>query len=370
MIESYTTDQSLFGRVLNYGTIRPQGSGDVVFPALHGIIAPHSVHHALKRASLTTLSQDNVSDGGLKIQETLRLAQGLLKLPARHCEERQVLLPDGTRFVFIFCESGSLVMNVLDFDTNWSSLDSHGKEWYVGRPASVKLTGFWMSKYPITEKQWNAVLSHPSTNSMDSSQGGAVAPTEKPVIHCEWPRISEFLEKLSRMSSLPCRLPTDAEWEYACRAGTSTKYSFGDREDEIDAYVWHHGNTREGLDGPMPVGLLKPNPWGFHEMHGNVWEWCLDGQHNHLTRKHGWKDLLALFSSPNISPITVADPLTRFSEKMSRVMRGGSFVNGPTSMTSGGWWNFESRARRKDTPCSWSDVGFRIVVSDLHHDAE
>ncbi|MEO2033591.1 MAG: formylglycine-generating enzyme family protein, partial [Planctomycetaceae bacterium] len=99
-----------------------------------------------------------------------------------------------------------------------------------------------------------------------------------PVEQVSWDDAVEFCRKLSsraeeKSAGWVYRLPTEAEWEYACRAGTTTAYSFGDSEFELGEYAWF----RENSNGTThPVGEKRPNGWGLYDMHGNVWEWCQD----------------------------------------------------------------------------------------------
>jgi len=145
---------------------------------------------------------------------------------------------------------------------------------------------FWMGKHEITQAQYQVVMGNNPSNFKGDS--------DLPVEQVSWPEVMEFCSKLNveLESMLPAgyvfRLPTEAEWEYACRAGTTTIFSYGDFLysselckfanycDSNSTYDWADKNANDGFAHTAPVGSLKPNPWGLHDMHGNVWEWCLD----------------------------------------------------------------------------------------------
>jgi formylglycine-generating enzyme required for sulfatase activity len=157
---------------------------------------------------------------------------------------------------------------------------------------------FQMGMHEVTQEQYEHVMG----NNPSYSTGA-----NKPVEKVSWNDAVEFCRKLSEHEGVTYRLPTEAEWEYACRAGTTTDYSFGDDKSELGEYAWYYANSGGSTH---PVGELKPNAWGVYDMHGNVWEWC--------------QDWLAAYGSENV----VIDPTGPASGE-HRVLRGGAFTNQP-----------------------------------------
>ena len=133
---------------------------------------------------------------------------------------------------------------------------------------------FHLGKYPITQQQWEAVMgTNPSRFKF----------AENPVESVNWNDCQEFLKKLNAMKrsaitralgpAAQFRLPTDAQWEYACRAGSTTQFSFGDDAALLGEYAWYGANSGSYMH---PVGAKKPNAWGLYDMHGNARQWCAD----------------------------------------------------------------------------------------------
>jgi formylglycine-generating enzyme required for sulfatase activity len=128
---------------------------------------------------------------------------------------------------------------------------------------------FYMGRYEVTQQQWREIMSdNPSWFTGD----------DLPVEQVSWDDVQDFIRKLNEKEGTDkYRLPSEAEWEYACRAGTTTRYSFGDDESELGDYAWYYINS-DGMT--HPVGQKKPNSWGLYDMHGNVWEWVQDCWHS------------------------------------------------------------------------------------------
>ena len=171
-----------------------------------------------------------------------------------------------------------------EFDMGSPSSESEGKNNYNGPVHYVKIPKpFYLSKYEVTQKQWREVM-----GSDPSYFKGNDLPVEK----VSWNDVQEFIKKLNeREGTEKYRLPSEAEWEYAARGGTATRYSFGDDESELDEYGWYYENSNYETH---PIGQKKPNSWGLYDMHGNVWEWVQDGWHESYegapTDGSAWED--------------------------------------------------------------------------------
>jgi len=140
---------------------------------------------------------------------------------------------------------------------------------------------FYIGRYEVTQKQWHEVMGN-----NPSYFNSNVLPVEQ----VSWDEVQEFIERLNRMDTDKYRLPSEAEWEYACRAGTTTKYSFGDDNSELDEYAWYGENS---YGKTHPVGQKENNDNGLYDMHGNVWEWVqdkyIDSYNNTPTDGSAWE---------------------------------------------------------------------------------
>ncbi|MDX2029275.1 MAG: formylglycine-generating enzyme family protein [Blastocatellia bacterium] len=137
--------------------------------------------------------------------------------------------------------------------------NERGRVYWEGPQHLVRVSPFLIGKYEVTQAQWVAVM---GTN--PSSFKGDNLPVER----VSWQEVQEFCDRLSKLTGQTWRLPTEAEWEYAARAGTTGPYA-----GNLDAMAWYGKNSGNQTH---PVGTKQPNRWGLHDMHGNVWEWCSD----------------------------------------------------------------------------------------------
>ena len=242
-----------------------------------------------------------------------------------------------------------------------------------GPQHKVTIDGFWMGKYEITWDLYNLFV----TRELDKNQAlkgpdsevkidvdgvsGATTPYVEmsfgmgtdnyPAICMTQLAAVKFCEWLSAMTGRFYRLPTEAEWEYACRAGSETAFSFGDDISQLDEYAWYANNSN---DKYQQVGTKKSNEWGLHDMHGNVAEWTLDQYIPTAYRKRR---------------AGVSNPLSEGEKVYPKVVRGGSWMSNPNRLRSAARQPSSKKWKKRDPqiPKSiwWHTdapfVGFRVV---------
>ncbi|MEH2413062.1 SUMF1/EgtB/PvdO family nonheme iron enzyme [Nostoc sp.] len=215
----------------------------------------------------------------------------------------------------------------------------------------VKVQPFFMGKYPITQVQWKAVAALPQINRELSRDPSRFKGANRPVELVSWYDAVEFCSRLTAHAKRQYRLPSEAEWEYASRAGTTTPFHFGET---ITSELANYNTTqtyRVEVKGTYRkettvVGYFKvANTFGLYDMHGQVWEWCLDDWHDNyegaLTDGTAW-----LYDNNNL-----------YQKQGSAVLRGGSWINDPKYCRSASR-SFDDWAER-DNFCY--DIGFRVV---------
>ncbi|MBR8828751.1 MAG: formylglycine-generating enzyme family protein [Gomphosphaeria aponina SAG 52.96 = DSM 107014] len=196
----------------------------------------------------------------------------------------------------------------------------------MGGQAQIHIESFLMGKYPVTQEQWEAVMGDNPSHFKGS---------KRPVESVSWDMAQEFCQKLSGKTGQKFRLPSEAEWEYACRGGTTTEYFFGNNASDLDNYAWFKDNSNQETH---PVGEKEPNPWGLYDIIGNVFEWCEDD----------WVDNLN--SVPrNGKPVTN-------NNNQTNVERGGAHDRPATTCASAYRYG-DARDRR------YEYYGFRIALA-------
>ncbi|MGN7613742.1 formylglycine-generating enzyme family protein [Magnetococcales bacterium HHB-1] len=201
-----------------------------------------------------------------------------------------------------------------------------------GPQHEVELDGFWLGKYPVTQKLWKAVIGDNPSRFKDD---------DHPVEKVSWNDTQTLIKKLNHKINEGFRLPSEAEWEYACRAGTTTPFWTGEDistdQANYDGNYPYRGKKGEYREKTTPVDLFSANPFGLHDMHGNVWEWCQDIYAKDAYKHHARKN-----------PI--------YEGGTYRVLRGGSWIYGAGYLRCAGRDGFTPEYRDPDT-------GFRLAFA-------
>lgn len=242
------------------------------------------------------------------------------------CTTETIMLPGNVPLEMVWIEPGTFMMG--RYSGEQGSLSDEDPQ------HQVTLTqGFWMSKYELTKAQWTAVMG----TTPWSGQDWVLDDTDSPAIYVSWNDAQAFFTALETLTGKTFRLPSEAEWEYACRAGTTTRFYWGDDLNYTvsNDYAWWAYNAWDvGEQYAHVVGQKLPNAFGLYDMSGNVWEWC--------------NDWYGSYSSGSAT-----DP-TGPASGSYRLVRGGSLSN------SDGIWR--SANRNGYTPdASYHNSGFRVL---------
>ena len=270
---------------------------------------------------------------GCELEELLGSTRGLVKkLLAEKVEQPVAIAPkpavaakpavpeqkitNSIGMTFLYIKPGTFMMG--------SPSDEPGRNSDETQHKATLTRGYYMQTTEVTQKQWQAVMGNNPSYFKNCGE-------DCPVEQVSWNDAQEFIRRLNQKESVSgYRLPTEAEWEYAERAGTNTVYSFGDSDSQLSNYAWYAGNSGEKTH---PVAQKNSNSWGLYDMHGNVWEWCQD-----------WYGIYPTGS--------VTDPKGPSSGSY-RVHRGGSWRSRARGCRSANCYN--------STPDSRDDnLGFRL----------
>ena len=274
-----------------------------------------------KAALLASRKENRQMERRIKEKKSKRNAEGETELKSGNT--KTFILPGGAKMEMIYCAPGSFMMGSPKKEKNRKNGEILHK---------VTLTkGFWLGKYPVTQRQWECVMQGSITPRFSGSN--------KPKNLISWEDCQKFIAKINSKSDLAARFPTEAEWEYACRAGSRGAYSGTGNLDDMGWYTDNRGKVKL-----HPVGKKLPNDWGFYDMHGNVCEWCEDW--------HG-----------SYSAEEVTDPkgLSPEGRLKRRVVRGGAYYK------SAGACRSASRSRYQPDS-SLPSIGFRLCCSAEPHE--
>lgn len=312
----------------------PKTANDGAIAANDGVIAENTASETANRADpivetakLPTFSFDiiTVNDRGEKIDRQSKQAEYF-------AED----LGNGVTLEMVKIPAGEFLMG--------SPENEEGRRDSESPQHLVRVPSFFMGKFAVTQAQWAVVAKLPKVKIDLNPDPSSFKGAKRPVERVTWLEAVEFCDRLSKKTGRLYRLPSEAEWEYACRAGTTTPFHFGatittDLVNCDGRFPYACESEGKYLKRTTDVGSLPPNTFGLCDMHGNVWEWCLDHWHDR-------------YEGAPINGSAWIDP--NASENAERLLRGGSWDYNP--------WPCRSASRfRSVADFRLSNIGFRVV---------
>ncbi|MDJ0581358.1 SUMF1/EgtB/PvdO family nonheme iron enzyme [Crocosphaera sp.] len=245
-------------------------------------------------------------------------------------------LGEGVILEMVYIPEGSFLMG--------SSSDEAGSQICEQIQHSVNLKGFFLGKFPITQKQWEIVAQYPKVKRDLAVEPSCFKGSDRPVESISWEDAVEFCHRLSQHSQRPYQLPSEAQWEYACRGGTNTAFHFGPTlTSDLANYMAKrlYAGESSGLyrQETTSVTAFYPNSLGLYDLHGNVWEWCADAWHS---------------SYENAS--TDGEPRVSSQHDTRRILRGGSWDEDAYHCRCASRYAYHPQA------VGVSRIGFRVML--------
>jgi formylglycine-generating enzyme required for sulfatase activity len=283
--------------------------------------------------------------GSLKPKSWIRLVGlGILAIlffsisamPDQTAGRKKTVSLEGTDIILVYIPAGEFMMG--------SPQNELGRQPSEGPQRRVKIArGFWMGETEVSLGQWKAVTGQDVAGFFRETP-------EHPVKWMTWDEIQEFITSLNKKIGEKFRLPSEAEWEYACRAGTVTPFSAGDSLGSDQANFdgqYPYGSAPKGVarEGTVPVKSFPPNPWGLYDMHGNVYEWCQDTYRPDA------------YAHPELYDTSASGGPVYLGRGPQRVFRGGGWLGGGAACRSAG--RFGERG-----DYAFNFLGFRLVLDE------
>jgi formylglycine-generating enzyme required for sulfatase activity len=247
-------------------------------------------------------------------------------------------LGGGMTMELVLIPAGKFLMGSPKIETNHQNDEGPQRQVTISK-------SYYTGIYEVTQAQWRAVMGTEPWAGKAFIFPGTQSGGSNAASYISWDDATKFCQTLSKKTGKKVTLPTEAQWEYACRAGSKTAYSFGDDSSKLGDYAWYSKNwysknayKKKDEQYAHAVGQKKPNAWGLYDMHGNVWEWCRD-----------WYDAKFYANAKNVDPENT-------TKAWARVLRGGSWLFNPDNCRAA------SRGGGSAGFRGFSGGGFRVVV--------